>query len=213
MKNKSIIETLGIPTNDRTTIDFIGSAGVGKTTTMVKLATEMAMSGNKVLFLTTEISNDSIGKKFGDDFYAYLTKEKRGRLVISTYSSLQQQIENIFDDNSFDVIIVDDVERVNLEYYYAIAKKYKCVVFGGHQGRKDLSTGLTFFERLSTIQKSDIAISITKKKMFSLLDRIKYFVCFWVVKPNTTFKVLKNRYGKDGTIADMYLNYEKPNNS
>lgn len=189
----------------------IGSTvGIGKTTLMCYSVAQAYVEGKSILFITQDETANTILKKING--FLKITELGENKLVVRRTLDVKKTITSTLNEDNFDVIYVDCLLNYDdADFLREIAVKHNlCVVTGVQQRREFDGDVLTF--PMKTLHLSDKVYSLSVKKEFTMLQNLKYLVCFWLKKPNRTLKVLKNRYGSDGAIQDFYLELKNTTN-
>lgn len=203
----NLTKKLGIDTQS---IGFIGlgsNSGVGKTTLYCIVAGEYMVDNKRVLYLTDEMDKQYIIRRLTEIMES--NKIDPSLIRVERYTDLKEIMGKCFENDSFDVVIVDggiyklgtnNYESVNksLNYLRDFSFKNKCLILSNikthrnfNQNENDLSSMGNF------AQKADMIMHLTRKDKFSFWQTVKYFLCFWLKKPNRELSILKNRYGKE----------------
>lgn len=186
----------------------IGSTvGIGKTTLMCYSVAQAYVEGKSVLFITQDETANSILKKINR--FLKITELGENKLLVRRTLDVKKTITSSLNEDKFDVIYVDCLLNYDdAEFLREIAVKHNLCVVTGIQQRRDydgsLENNVLSFP-IKTLQLSDKVYSLSVKKEFTMLQKLKYLLCFWLKKPNRTLKVLKNRYGSNGATQDFYL--------
>lgn len=175
-------------------VSHVGSnCGIGKTTLLSIFASEELISGKKVLYLSDEVDIKTIVNKINNQLNGNYGD---GLLKVISSFDLISSIEKQFIGNSYDVVIIDNAIITNtIIDYREIAVKYNCYVLVATQLKRDIAD--TNVYQTVAMQKSDMFLNITKYNDSSLGNRLKYFLLFWLKKPNRVVTIIKNRRGKE----------------
>lgn len=191
-------------------INVVGSeSAVGKTSLLCIVAAEFLMGDKKVLFLTNELSKREIYRKIEGKLASHNTSVfKTGFIKIIKFTDIKKVLEEEFRFTTYHVVVIDDT-IVNIDYDFVVefTKSHNCCFLISTQLRKHLgfTNHVPITNRL--FQISDNAISMTKKT-FTFWEKVKYFIFFWLKKPNRNLRIIKNRFGKQDSF-DVYLDFEK----
>lgn len=197
-----LIDKLGIDIDLKPKVTFGSYSGAGKTTILTILAGECYLNKKKVLFLS-ETKIKHIVKKVNTYVGGMFVS---GKLTITSIGLLDTDLEPYFK-KGYDLIIVDYPikDYTNL---VSLATKYDTAIITSTQLKRFVpKDGLVETNR-EVLHASDMLITITRKiKQNTFLNKIVDFLRFWKKRPNTTLKVVKNRYGKEFS-TDVYVDFE-----
>lgn len=194
-----LLQLLGLNLEDKPKV-FIGSyAGSGKTTLLSILAAEVYLDGKKVLYLT-ETKTKPILKRI--EKYLGKKVDVNGDITIESVVLPETNLEPFFK-KGFDLVIIDFPTR-NYEKLVRLSQDYNTPIFVSTQ-LSTFSPNNDMFETNRTqLHAADMFVAIKR----SNTDKKWYdFLLFWKKRPNTTLKVVKNRYGKEFT-TDLHVDFE-----
>ena len=216
MKN-NLIDKLGITNLESGLITLVSSVGIGRTTLLCIAAAEFYHDGKNVLFLTQESDERTIMKKIKRSLHDLPPNLNLCSLKIKNVTStLNEVIKTQFAATNYDIVIIDGsiTNSFDYEFLRELSHDKKCLIFTAIQTRIDaiFETPIPPIPNES-LYKSDmvIGIGVTKPNKPSFWTILKYFLCFWLKKPevpNRTLKIIKNRYGRDGVLIDLNMDFE-----
>lgn len=188
--------------NKLTTIS--SKTAVGKTSLLILLTIELISKGNNVLFLTTGEEKELIFSKLNKKLKS--NPILKPLFMVDSFIDFETSIKTYIDKHKIDIIIIDSYKLTNLEYnkLSELTFNNNIGVITSSQLYHDSMRGEVIFT--TTTQKLDIIIKLTEIKAFTMFENLRYFIGFWLTKPNRTLKIIKNRYGKDGSV-NLKLNF------
>jgi predicted ATP-dependent serine protease len=205
MKNR-LVDNLGIANIDSSMINLGSNFGVGKTTILTIIAAEFYHDGKNVLFLTDDTDEKVILKKAKKALGKWGPNLNACTFNVKKIHDLKSDLETQFKAIKYDLIVVDSI-YIDYELLRQISFDNKCTIISSFQQvRKTITTDMVV-KNINTLQFSDMVISLSIKKEFTFWQNLKYFVCFWLKKPNRNLKIIKNRYGKNESL-DINVDFE-----
>ncbi len=157
---------------------FVGDPGVGKSTVLLDMLSQMQSQGKKVLFISGEMNEI--------DLYSYIERyPKFGNvpiLFLQNYlGNVQQAIEAVLDDGSFDCVLVDSWAEVN----EAFAEENNCtkkkaeswlldVMDRNNKGYNKEKTNTSFLVIQQMSKSGDFVGSNRIKHMTTSMGHIKF---------------------------------------
>lgn len=188
-----------------------GKCGTGKTTLLSIIAAEWVLNGKSVLYLTDDrvkVILDKVSKIIP------LNNKTDRNLSVSSSSSLKENIDDylriLFSEETFDIVIVDSYTTNKIDFL-ELSRKYNTFFLVSEQSKLKLIMELSSDIRKQQAADFIISISKTKPKQLAWYIRLFDYLCFWKPKrlqPNSTLKIIKNRYGKSGIHYDFLMNPE-----
>lgn len=206
---------------NKQTINIIASRfGVGKTTLLVIVGSEFVLDGKRVLYLTgdntTKYIVDKFSKNFGitnnniESFKLKYANKLVSKHIIhgSSVNKIKNTISTIHEKFKFDLLLIDDAVTLDFDLLKDLSTTFDCTIFQTCQSKYDIvNLKEKPIESIKSAQVADMAVSFTIKKT-TFWENVKYFFLFWKTKPNRTLKIIKNRYGKDGTSTDVFIDFQ-----
>lgn len=209
------LQKIDVNPNKGDLITLVSNFGSGKTTLLSLIATELALSGKRVLFISEEMSIRHLSKKIANvidmlPFDKELTGNLIGNFVLKNTSHALEYVEEKVKDN-FEYIILDGYfgNKADLRL---LAQKKGVIIIETHQANRE---GGISDER--NAYRADALVHMERTKEFtelSFLTKVKNKLFFWLEKTEPieliNLNVLKNRTGKTGKHK-VELNYAKIN--
>ncbi len=194
-----LLKLLGLNLEDKPKVFFGSYAGSGKTTLLSILAAEVYLDGKKVLYLT-ETKSKPILKRI--EKYLGKKVDVNGAITIDSVVLPETNLKPFFQ-KGFDLVIIDFPTR-NYQDLVHLSQDYNTPIF--------VSTQLSTFSPKNDIIETN-RTQLHAADMFVAIKRKNHekkwydFLLFWKKKPNTTLKVVKNRFGKEFT-TDLHVDFE-----
>ena len=204
MPNK-ISEKLGLPYNEGALYTIGSNAAVGKTTLLCVLAAEYVKDGKNILFLSEDLDEKILQKKL----LKILKPEDLPEGVtfgIKHFFDLKYVIKEEFKDKKFDVVVIDGGFNIDYKFLHEISVTNNCLIITSFQTKRLI--GPTPIADSNINYFSEVALGLFIKDEFTFWENLRYKLCFWLIKPNRTIKVLKNRYGSKHSSLDINIDFE-----
>ena len=201
-----ILEKLNIISTRPSLIVLSGCANSGKTSLLISITKELLCNGNRVLFITDNLSEVTdtlsdeklklyshnlvlIENKYGNSLKEIMGQHKYNYVIIdSIYFVLTKGNEDYLTKNDN---FIDEVKEYSESYKtsFLISNNTRCLI----ESNKNIfvNSGKT-----SYIVDYIFIISKLDKYYLTLLDKIKFLFPFIWKKPNILIRVIKNRYGR-----------------
>lgn len=202
-----ILEHFEINTNNQFICTLASSFGVGKTSVMVMLATELAKQGKTILYIGEE-PQWVIGQKFArTDIKDY----KSGKIHLFSGSYPSKSVETVIKNPDLDYVFIDSpAMNDNLLTFDVInfVKSNNISIFVSEQTKRRIEGERNEYptKSIKLIQISDVVMTMSRITSWTFLEKLKN--CLGIKKlKNTKFDCFKNRFGKQKTII-LHLDYE-----
>lgn len=189
-----------------------GRSATGKTNLLCVIAAEWIKDNKSVLFLTddrVQLILDKVSKNIP------LSNKTDRNLRVMSCSSLDKNINDylkiLFTEEYYDIVIVDSIRNKNINFL-ELSRQYDTFMITSMQENTEITKISEAAQSIKKSHQANFIISINKVVPKKLAWYIKLFdyLCFWKpkrVNPNTTLKILKNRYGKHGEY-NFVLDYD-----
>lgn len=195
-----LLEELGINTKESFLCLLGSNANVGKTTSLCIIAANYVNEGDKVLFIS-----DSNVRGVSDKFLNLsVSNTNNGRLVIKNITIMDKPLKESINYKEFTHVFIDcPIVNIKNENFLEEARNLVnegITIFISSQLRKTIGelghkVEINNFPKLNNVHMSDYVIVLSKQVNLTFFEKIKFFF-FPKKKPNLTFKLLKNRFGK-----------------
>jgi len=201
-----LIKTLNV-TFDKPALYCVGAkCGIGKTSFLATLSGELVSNDKHVLYLTNEVHGKDIIKKIHKNLPIKIVLN--GLIKVKNFTEVNLSVDEAFQEDYFDVVIIDGDFSPSIETYKEIINNYECSVIISYQlSSTAIDDRIKSIPNISMIQKSDVSLILTRKiHVDDFFENLKYFICFWLDKPNLRVNVIKNRFGKE-SANDIKINF------
>jgi len=191
-------------------ITIASSSGIGKTTVMCCSVVEAYLDGKNILYLTDSDNENNILKRFQNP-PSFLDTDSKNKIHIKRSDDLKTTLNFLLTEKSFDIIYFDSFNMNNsiAEFLREVSINHSVLIITSVQTRREFdSVNIASIIPTKMVQLSNKVYALSIKKDFKILEKLKYFFCFWLKKPNRRLKIIKNRYG-DETSRDLFLDFEK----
>jgi ribosomal protein S13 len=195
-----VLEKLNIDLKNPFILDLASQCGVGKSTALTIMASELINKGYSIAFISEEPTN-VIAKRLHNLVYI-----KNGKCRIFKLINGELDIQKIINVGNFDFVLCDGIlnnEAKFFETIRTISFKQKVSFLFTIQSKKVIGN---VFEGLPTkpIHIADYIVGLTKREP-TWFDKIKKYFGFTI--KNSIFVLIKNRMGSE-TKFDYHINFE-----
>ena len=203
----NLIDKLGITNLDSGLISLASTYGLGKSTLLAVIAAEFYHDGKNVLFLTDDVKEETIIKKVRKALQGLSPNLNMVTLTAKRYVNLEEEIKIQLAAKDYKLIIVDGL-IADFDFLRRLSFDTKAMIITTHQQQRNITDNILEIKPSQVLMKSDMVLILKVKEGFTFWEKVKYFFCFWLKKPNRSIKILKNRYGKDGVSVDLHVDFE-----